>query len=104
MGAVPFLKWPGGKRWLAGRLAKILKGELTNTYYEPFVGGGAVFLALQPDHAVLGDINSELIQSLRIIRRLPQQVVRAVWRLSNTPECYYRTRDSEPTTNVGRAA
>ncbi|MBD2388275.1 DNA adenine methylase [Cylindrospermum sp. FACHB-282] len=63
----PFLKWAGGK----GRLIQQYKNyfpESYNTYYEPFLGGGAVFFHLQPSAAVLTDINPELITTYRCVR------------------------------------
>lgn len=80
----PVLKWPGGKRWLASSLAPIIRDELSGTYYEPFVGGGAVFLSLRPKRVVLSDINESLISFLTTLRSHPEDVLRAVWRWSNT--------------------
>jgi DNA adenine methylase len=45
----PYLKWAGGKRQLLSEIKKILpKGVNNYTYYEPFIGAGAVFFDLQP--------------------------------------------------------
>lgn len=45
----PFLKWVGGKRQLIPEIKKILpKGLSSIPYYEPFIGGGALFFELQP--------------------------------------------------------
>lgn len=101
---LPFLKWPGGKRWLARDVAPILSRALRGRYHEPFLGSGAMFLALQPQDAVLSDINPELIAALQVIAVQPEEVVSAVWRLSNTADCYYRVRRSSPRTEVGKAA
>lgn len=100
----PFLKWPGGKRWLAPILADILKNELSGCYYEPFLGAGAVFLHLQPTCAVLSDRNKDLVEFLCTVREYPDEVVRAVWRWSNTADCYYHVRSCRPRTEIGRAA
>lgn len=100
----PFLKWPGGKRWLTGLLVPLLRQRLAGKYFEPFLGSGAMFLALQPRDALLSDINEELVQALRVIADRPEEVVGAVWRLSNTAECYYRMRSAEPRSAVGKAA
>jgi DNA adenine methylase len=103
-GAPPFLKWPGGKRWLAPLLAEIVRPDLKGTYFEPFLGGGAVFLQLNPERAVLSDVNPDLISFLETIRQCPRQVVNAVWRYTNTKECYYKVRKMRPRTSVGAAA
>ena len=100
----PFLKWPGGKRWLASRLSAILKPELQGTYYEPFLGAGAVFLHLAPDHAVLSDTNRSLISFLRTVRKSPVHVVEAAWRFSNTRDCSYAVRKRSARTQIGEAA
>ena len=100
----PFLKWPGGKRWLAPSLRNVLLQELEGTYYEPFLGAGAVFLEIRPQTSVLSDTNQELIQFIAVVRGSPEAVVRAVWRWSNTAECYAAVRNSVPRSDVGRAA
>src|SRR5437899_10317714 len=71
----PFLKWPGGKRWLAPAIALIL-GRRPHRYFEPFVGGGAVFFALNPQRAFLADICEDLINSYRIVRAHPEPLLR----------------------------
>ncbi len=54
---MPFLKWVGGKRQLMTDIEPLLPKRIS-TYYEPFVGGGAVFLHTQPKKAVINDYNS----------------------------------------------
>ena len=100
----PFLKWPGGKRWLVPQLAPILQEGLRGRYFEPFLGSGAMFLGTEPSEAVLSDINNELITTLTEIASDPERVVAAVWRFSNTADCYYRVRRSQPRTAIGVAA
>src|ERR1700759_5386747 len=70
-----FLNWPGGKRWLAGRIAAFARPLLSGTYYEPFLGGGAVFFALKPEAAVLSDINGDLINVYRCVKRQHRQLI-----------------------------
>jgi DNA adenine methylase len=64
----PFLKWPGGKRWGAAIVAEIVRANLSGRYYEPFLGGGAVFFELLPEEAFLSDVNTELIQAYRALK------------------------------------
>lgn len=66
--ALPFLKWPGGKRWLVPTLLTTIRQTEFNTYYEPFLGGGAFFFALNPTRAVLSDINTDLINTYRQVK------------------------------------
>lgn len=56
----PFVKWAGGKTQLLDELVSRMP-EYTGTYYEPFVGGGALFLHQMPANAVLGDVNEDLL-------------------------------------------
>lgn len=60
MNPKPFLKWAGGKTQLLPVLSEHIPGVF-DTYYEPFVGAGALFFHLMPNKAVIADINSELI-------------------------------------------
>jgi len=63
----PFLKWVGGKRQLLPELlARVPLGF--DTYFEPFLGGGALFFALLPKKAVLSDSNARLVRTYRAIR------------------------------------
>lgn len=63
----PFTKWVGGKRQLIFELDSLLPKSF-NTYYEPFIGGGAFFFHLLPKKAVINDLNSDLILSYLAIR------------------------------------
>ena len=56
----PFVKWAGGKRQIIDKLKKYIPEEY-NTYYEPFVGGGALLFELAPKKAVINDFNDELM-------------------------------------------
>ena len=56
----PFVKWAGGKRQIIDMLIKYAPREF-NTYYEPCVGGGALFFELSPKKGVINDSNEELI-------------------------------------------
>ena len=58
--AKPFVKWAGGKRQIINELKKYVPEEY-NCYYEPFIGGGALFFELAPKHAVINDSNKELM-------------------------------------------
>lgn len=56
----PFVKWAGGKRQIIDKLKKYVPDEF-DTYYEPFVGGGALLFELSPKRAVINDSNMELM-------------------------------------------
>lgn len=55
----PFVKWAGGKTQLLEKLVQLLPAKI-NTYFEPFVGGGALFFRLQPKKAIINDLNKDL--------------------------------------------
>ena len=63
----PFVKWAGGKRQILDKLIKYVPEDF-NSYYEPFVGGGALFFELSPKNAVINDSNEELINVFRCIK------------------------------------
>lgn len=102
----PFLKWPGGKRWAAEQIAGIVREHLAadGTYFEPFLGGGAVYFFLQPPKARLGDLNRELIDTYRAVRDQPAEVRAAVRQLPLGSKAYQRIRMAEPRSSVSRAA
>lgn len=56
----PFVKWAGGKRQIIDKLKEYVPDEY-DTYYEPFVGGGALLFELSPKKAVINDLNEELM-------------------------------------------
>ena len=62
----PVLKWVGGKRQIINEIKKYVPKY--STYYEPFLGGGAVLFELQPKTAVVNDINAELISLYEVIK------------------------------------
>ena len=107
----PFLKWVGGKRQLIPEIKKLLPGWLANRpYYEPFIGGGALFFELQPKRAVINDYNKELINVYRVIRDSPDELIEDLKRHENTATYFYALRalDREPNfdalTDIQRAS
>ncbi len=63
----PFVKWAGGKRQIIDKLKEHLPEDY-DTYYEPFVGGGALLLELIPKKAVINDSNRELMNVYECIK------------------------------------
>ncbi len=72
----PVMKWAGGKRQILRQLNEVLRPLLNNnTYFEPFVGGGSVFLSLEYNHVVINDSNNELINVYNQIRDNPEGLI-----------------------------
>ena len=88
---MPFLKWVGGKRQLMTDIEPLLPKRIS-TYYEPFVGGGAVFLHTQPKKAVINDYNSELINVYETIRDDVDALIEHLATTVNESEYFYQIR------------
>src|SRR6266478_7972444 len=99
----PLLKWPGSKRMLIRFLLPKLPRQF-NSYYEPFMGSGALFFALQPKWAFLSDKNRELITTYKEVRKRPEAVIDTLRTLKNSEDDYYEVRDSVPKNKAARAA
>lgn len=82
----PPLKWAGGKRWLVSHLKSIWEANTKRRYVEPFCGGLAVVLGLQPKQALLNDVNPHLINFYRHVQNgLSMRV-----RMRNDEVLFYR--------------
>ncbi|MDC7280776.1 DNA adenine methylase [Butyrivibrio fibrisolvens] len=92
----PFVKWAGGKRQLIDKIWERTPNKY-DTYYEPFIGGGAVLFHLKPQKAVINDTNEQLINVYRQLKEDPRAVIRAVNRLDKGPcdKEYYLARRVE---------
>src|SRR5258708_6686451 len=98
----PLVRWAGGKRLLLKHLIPHVP-DTFNRYYEPFIGGGALFFALQPENAFLSDNNEELMNCYIQIRAHPEDIIALLSPLSNTKEAYYAIRASTPQDAIDRA-
>ena len=80
----PVLKWAGGKRQLLGNLI-INVPDNFNTYYEPFIGGGALLIKLYSmqkiSNAVISDLNKDLVDLYNVIKNSPSPDKRLVIRI-----------------------
>jgi DNA adenine methylase len=101
----PFLKWPGGKRWLVSKYSHLFP-EKFETYIEPFLGSGSVFFYLLPQKAILGDANAELMATYSGLRDDPFAVEDALLahEMNHCGSYYYSVRDSRPRTSQMKAA
>lgn len=94
--AKPVVKWPGGKQWLAPAAKYLAPPRWSGRYLEPFLGGGAFYLSLQPRAAKLGDRNPELVTTYQAIRDDAAGVIRLLRRFPHDKEFFYELRDRTP--------
>lgn len=87
----PILKWAGGKQALAPFLVERFPQD-HDVYFEPFVGGGSVLLALESRRAVIGDRNDWLLDTFEAVRTDAGRVAKILDSLENTKEAYLRIR------------
>lgn len=105
----PFLRWAGGKTRLLRHLLPYIP-EGFDRYFEPFLGGGAVFFAIRGrarGSIALSDLNDELINIWRAVRDEPEAFLDALaaYEGKNDEESYYEVREAEaPTEPIQRAA
>ena len=89
--AKPFIKWVWGKRQLLKQFQSLYPTDYNN-YFEPFAGGGAVFLDLQKKNATLCDINTELVNSYNVIKNSPNDLISFLKTLEFNKETYETIR------------
>ena len=91
----PVLKWAGGKTQLLPFLKDNLPSSF-NTYYEPFIGGASLFLSVQPNLAVINDINPQLIHLYKTIKDNADEFISLIQKYDSvdcTKEFYLELRD-----------
>ncbi len=110
----PFVKWAGGKSQLVPELDLMIPSKF-NRYFEPFLGGGAMFFHLISDRnmrftAYLSDINAELITAYKVVKNNVIELIELLKRHQreynkNPLEYYYKLRDEiKPVTEIDRTA
>lgn len=104
----PFIRWVGGKSRLLPRILPHVPSDI-NDYYEPFLGGGSVFLACASrisGHAHLADLNEHLVAAWLAMRDYPLELRTLLqWYAENdSKELYYIVRAGSPTTLLDKAA
>ena len=99
----PFLRWAGSKRLIVPQLRDLLPREF-GTYYEPFLGAGSLYLALQPKEAHLGDALEPLMVTWESIKDAPEDVLDTLREWSFDKETYDWLKRQKFTTVASRAA
>lgn len=98
----PFVKWVGGKRQLLRQFRDLGLyppedfDPIANTYYEPFVGGGAVFFDLLPKKAELSDLNYELVTTYNVIKSDVDALIKSLKKHKYEKEYYLKVRAQNP--------
>ncbi|MFT4245129.1 MAG: DpnII family type II restriction endonuclease [Micrococcaceae bacterium] len=94
----PFVKWAGGKRQLLKQFKELdlyppnTYDRMDNKYFEPFLGGGAVFFDLLPERAILSDSNRELITTYKVIRDNVEELILSLKEHVYEKEYYLKIR------------
>ena len=105
----PIVKWVGGKRQLMFELLKNMPKSY-NRYFEPFIGGGALFFELQPDNAYISDMNEELINLYSVARDSVDELIEDLSKHEISKEYFLEIRNIDRTeeysnlSNVERAS
>lgn len=92
-----FLKWAGGKNWFVKHQSHRLPNQY-NRYIDPFLGGGSVFFHMEPEEAILSDVNGELISTYRAIQQDWERLDRKlrVYARRHNENYYYEVRGKRP--------
>jgi DNA adenine methylase len=97
MPARPLLRWAGSKRQTVDRLKKFWRPGYVR-YVEPFAGSAALFFAIRPEAALLGDKNTELIDAYEALCKQPAKLHQAVTAIPRKKNVYYSLRSQDPLT------
>lgn len=92
----PIVKWVGGKRQLMFELLKNMPKNY-NRYFEPFIGGGALFFYLQPDNAYISDMNEELINLYQVVRDNVEELITDLQKHDISKEYFMEIRNIDRT-------
>ncbi|EKD92828.1 MAG: hypothetical protein ACD_28C00322G0002 [uncultured bacterium] len=98
----PFVKWVGGKRQLLKQFRDLGLyppenfDPITNTFFEPFVGGGAVFFDLLPETAYLSDLNNELVVTYNVIKNDVENLIKSLKKHKLDKEYFLKIRAQNP--------
>jgi len=95
IGIKPFLKWAGGKTQLLSELSEYIPSKF-NKYIEPFIGGGAFYFFLNPEKAVISDLNEDLIITYKTVENDLENVINILREYKHEESFYYDIRALRP--------
>ncbi len=97
----PVVKWAGGKRQLLFEITKNMP-EKFNRYFEPFIGGGAVFFEMQHENSYISDVNEELINLYNTIKANPEGLIKDLKKHKNDFDYFSKIRNVDRTAGYKR--
>jgi len=89
----PFLRWAGSKKKLLPELSSYC--QKVTRYIEPFAGSARLFFHLAPPCAILGDLNSDLVNCYNMIKTSPGEIFLLISEFLKDKETYYRIRSQK---------
>src|SRR3989339_21589 len=98
----PFVKWVGGKRQLLAQFRRMNLYPPENfdpkksRYFEPFVGGGAVFFDLLPEEGFLSDLNKELVTTYNVIKNDIEKLIVSLKKHKTDKDYFLEVRAQDP--------
>lgn len=92
----PFIKWAGGKSQLLPELTARIPTQFSR-YFEPFVGGGALYFYIQPEKAYLSDSNAELMNTYEVVKSGVHALIKDLRKHIYEKEYYYALRNVDRT-------
>lgn len=92
--AQPVIRWVGGKRQLLDSILPLVPTDY-DSYFEPFIGGGALFFELEPKRSVISDLNTELYELYTAIKVCPNTLVAEIQKFKFGEQEYYKMRDKD---------
>jgi len=95
----PLIPWPGGKRKIIKTIVPLI--PTYNTYFEPFIGAGAIFLAHKPKKAVISDINPDIINMWIQIKYFPEKLISSLTSHKISKEYWNKINKKFPTLKQG---
>lgn len=99
----PVIKWVGGKRQLLKEIKNNIPKKF-NRYFEPFIGGGALFFELKHKQSFISDYNDELTNLYEIIKTKPKELIKDLKNHENTESYYYAIRELDRKSSYKRVS
>jgi len=99
----PFLKWAGGKSLILPAILEHIPTTF-DRYFEPFLGGGALFFNLRPQKARLSDLSEDLVNTYSQVRNYPEEVISLLNEMKYEKSVYYEIRGKKIEDKFHRAA